>query len=605
MLRDGFCGRGSDRPLQFKLVNRSDWIRTGAVLILFGVVFEILTIHSYRRLSATIDEPQHLVDGYAAWTLRDYRVDPDHPPLLRMWAALPLLVTPGIKLDTHSRYWLPFDEWRFCHQFLYQDNDADRLLYRARFMISLLGVLLGILVFCWARELAGFWPAAIALGLLCTEPNLVAHSGLVTTDLGATCFVFGSVYFAWRTARSFSIGNAIGLTVFFVLAQLSKYSAVLLAPIVLALFLVRALAPTAWTCHLRRATLLSTRARKVMLALASVACLVLVSYAALWAIYSFRYAPTNAGTKLAQFATDIEAQQRLPRLTGFMQWIDEHHLLPNVCAQGFLSMTAKAQLRPAYLFGEFSERGWWYYFPVAFLIKTPIALMLMSFIGLVLWAADWRHDWLNGLFVVGPPAAYFIMAMSGHLNIGLRHVLIVYPFALLLAGRTIAALVRSSAPGTSRRWRSVALVGLCLAQVAEFAAVYPDCLAFFNASIGGPSHGADYLVDSNLDWGQGLKLLKQWMTEHQVARINLSYFGYADPAYYQIDYNPLPGSPFFDYGRIGKPQLPGYIAVSATNLRGLYLSDFARDLYANLQKRQLVAVLGHCIYVYWVEQPWW
>jgi hypothetical protein len=574
-------------------------------VVLFAVVFEFLTIHSYRRLSATIDEPQHLTDGYVTWKLRDYRVDPDHPPLLRMWAALPLLMMPDIKLDTHSRYWLPFDEYRFSHQFLYQDNDADRLLYHARFMISLLGVLLGILVFCWARELFGFWPAAIVLGLFCTEPNLAAHSGLVTTDLGTTCFIFGTVYFAWRIARNFNIGNIIGLTAFFVLAQLSKYSAVLLLPILLILLPVRALTPTPWPCNLRHATLLSSKVGKTLLALASIGGLVVISYVALWAIYSFRYAPTTVGIERAQFATDTEARHRLPRLTSLMQWVDEHHLLPNTCAQGFLSMSAGAQLRPAYLLGEFSEQGWWYYFPVAFLIKTPVALLFLSFIGLILWAADWAENWLNGLFIVGPPAVYFIVAMAGHLNVGLRHVLVVYPFVLLLAGRAIAALFPSSVSGTKRWWKGIALASLCLAQVAEFATVYPDSLAFFNVSIGGPRHGADYLVDSNLDWGQDLKLLKQWMTEHQVARINLSYFGYADPAYYGIEYNPLPGSPFFDYGRIGKPQLPGYIAVSATNLRGLYLSDFGKSLYASLQKRQPVAVLGHTIYVYWADQPWW
>ncbi len=194
---------------------------------------------------------------------------------------------------------------------------------------------------------------------------------------------------------------------------------------------------------------------------------------------------------------------------------------------------------------------------------------------------------------------------AGHLNIGLRHVLIVYPFALLLAGRTIAALFPSSVSETKRRWRGIALVCLCLAQVTEFAAVYPDCLAFFNVSIGGPQHGADYLVDSNLDWGQGSET-PQAMDDgassgpHQFELLRLRR-----PGLYGIEYNPLPGSPFFDYGRIGKPQVPGYIAVSATNLRGLYLSDFAKGLYAGLQKHRPVAVLGHCIYVYWVDQPWW
>ncbi|HUJ70986.1 MAG TPA: glycosyltransferase family 39 protein [Verrucomicrobiae bacterium] len=586
-------------------MNRTNWIRTSVVLILFATFFEILTIHSYTRLSATFDEPQHLVDGYTAWKLRDYRIDPEHPPGLRMWATLPLLVTPGIKLDTRSPYWIQGDQWLFSHKFLFQDNDADQLLMRARFMISLLGVLLGILVFCWARELVGFWPAVIVLGLYCTEPNVMAHSGLVTTDLGAACFIFGSVYFAWRTARNFSVGNVVGLTLFFTLAQVSKYSALLLVPILLAFFLVRALVATPWPCSLGHLKLLTLRSRKTWFAFGCVGWLVIVSYVAMWAAYSFRYAPTQAKVEQSRFVMGDEAQRRLPCFTSFMQWVDDHHLLPNACAQGFISMTEKTQERHAYLLGEFSERGWWYYFPLAFLIKTPLALLLMALVGLVLCVARWKDDWLDSLFVVGPPAAYFVVAMAGHLNIGLRHILPVYPFALLLAGWTIMALLPSSTICAGVYWRSIVLAGLCLVQVAEFAAIYPDCLAFFNGSVGGARHGAEYLVDSNLDWGQGLKLLKVWMTDHQVHRINLSYFGTADPAYYGIDYNPLPGAPFFDHPRISKPELPGYIAVSATNLRGLYLSDFARGLYAPLQKRQPVAILGHCIYVYWIDEPWW
>lgn len=601
----GFCGRGSRHPVQSTAMNRPNWIRTLVVLILFATVFEILAIHSYSRCSATFDEPQHLVDGYTTWKLRDYRIDPEHPPLLRLWAALPLLAMPDIKLDTHSRYWIQDDQWYFSHQFLFQDNDADRLLSPARFMITLLGVLLGILIFCWARELVGFWPAVVVLGLYCTEPNLLAHSTLVTTDLGATCFIFGSVYFGWRIARNFSAGNVVGLTLFFTLAQLSKYLAILLVPILLILFLVRALMASLWPCNLGRSKFLVSRSRKSLLAVVCVSWLLIVSYAAMWAVYSFRYAPTQAKVEQAQFAMTDEAQRRLPQLTRFMQWVDEHHLLPNACAQGFISVAAKAQQRPSYLLGEFRQEGWWYYFPVAFLIKTPIALLLLALVGLILCAVGWRGGWFDSLFVAGPPAAYFTVAMASHLNVGLRHVLPVYPFVLLLTGWTIKAFLPSSAIRTGVRWRSIALAGLCLAQVTEFAAIYPDCLAFFNLSVGGARHGAEYLVDSNLDWGQGLKLLKQWMTEHQVHRINLSYFGTADPAYYGIDYNPLPGAPFFDHPRIGKPELPGYIAVSATNLRGLYLSDFGRRLYAPLQERRPVTVLGHSIYIYWVDQPWW
>ncbi len=581
------------------------WIRTALVLSIFTAVFLALVVGSYRLESATVDEPGHLVAGYTTWKLRDYRIDPEHPPLLRLWAALPLLGMQGIKLDTHSAYWLKGDQWRFCHQFVFQDNDADRLLFRARFMIALLGVLLGILVFCWAHELFGFWTAVVVLGLFCTEPNLLAHAGLVTTDVGATCFIFGAVYFAWRVARSFSLGNLIGLTVFFALAQISKYSALLLGPVLFALLVWRALQATPWPWNLGRPKLIAGRGPKILLSVLLVGGLLAMSYAALWGVYAFRYAPTAAGIEQAQFVADDDAQRRLPQLTRFVQRVDEHHLLPNACAQGFASMVVKAEQRPAYLLGEFSTRGWWYYFPLAFLIKTPIALLLMAFIGLTLGLARWRAAGREALFVAGPPIVYFGAAMAGHLNIGLRHVLTIYPFVLLLAGWTIAALVPSSASGVRGRWRSLVLAGLWLAQLAEFAAIYPHCLAFFNVSVGGARHGAEYLVDSNLDWGQGLKLLKRWMTDHHVPHINLSYFGTADPAYYGIEYTPLPGSPFFDRARITQPQLPGYVAVSATNLRGAYLSDFGRNLYAPLRAREPVAILGYSIYIYRVEQPWW
>ena len=138
------------------------WIRSALVLVVFASSFLALTVASFQRESATVDEPQHLVAGYIAWKLHDYRIAPEHPPLLRMWAALPLLAMPDIKLATNSLYWLSGDQSQFAHQFLFQDNDADRLLFRARFMMVWLGVLLGILVFCWARELFGFWPATVS-----------------------------------------------------------------------------------------------------------------------------------------------------------------------------------------------------------------------------------------------------------------------------------------------------------------------------------------------------------------------------------------------------------------------------------------------------------
>ena len=278
--------------------------------------------------------------------LQDYRFDPEHPPLLRMWAALPLLAMDNIQLSTNAPAWHTGDEWTFAHQFLFKDNDADRLLFPARFMITLLGVGLGISVFCWARELFGFWPATIVLLLFCLEPNLMAHAGLVTTDVGAAFFIFGTIYFAWRTARQLNAGNLTGLTLFFVAAQLSKYSAVLLIPIV---FLILLLAKT------HRSNFLT--------AFLVMAGLVVASYIGLWAIYDFRHAPTPDESEQAEFAVADKDTQNLPELAQIVRWADDRHLVPNACAQGFISMVAKTTERPAYLMGEYSDHGWWYYFP--------------------------------------------------------------------------------------------------------------------------------------------------------------------------------------------------------------------------------------------------
>jgi hypothetical protein len=583
---------------------KQTWIRTALVLLVFGAVFLALVIGSCRLKSATWDEPRHLMEGYIACKLRDYRFGPEHPPFLRMWAALPLLATGGIKVPTDDPNWLNGNQDAFCRRFFFQDNDADSLLIRGRMMIALLGVLLGILVFCWAREWTGFWPAVVVLGLYCTEPNLVAHSGLVTTDLGATCFIFGASYFAWRVARNFNSQNVIGLIVFFTLAQVSKYSAVFLGLVLCVLLLVRALKATPWRLLFREPKLISSRTSRVLLTVLVAFGLLAASYVGFWSVYSFRHAPTAPELGEGRFQMSADASSHFPHLMRLMQWVDDHHLLPNACAQGFASMATTTQGRKGYLLGE-TGPGWWYYFPLAFLIKTPIALVALAGAGLTLYAARWKNAWLDAAFVLIPPLVYFAMATIGRLNIGLRHILMVYPFVLLLAGGAIAALLSLPATRLNRRWGNLIVSALCLAQLVEFAAVYPHCLAFFNVTVGGPRHGAEYLVDSNLDWGQDLKPLKRWMTQHQVDHINLSYFGFADPAYYGIEYTPLPGAQFFDVDRITYPRLPGYVAVSATNLRGAYLTGRFRNFYTPLWQQNPVAVLGYSIYVYRVEKPWW
>jgi hypothetical protein len=201
-------------------------------------------------------------------------------------------------------------------------------------------------------------------------------------------------------------------------------------------------------------------------------------------------------------------------------------------------------------------------------------------------------------YLLAPIAIVMAAAMTASINIGVRHVLPVYPFVLLLAGSALHAA--RQAGGAHLAAAAVAAA----AALIEPGFVYPYTLAFFNRAVGGPARGSEYLVDSNLDWGQDLKALKRWMDQNKVERINLGYFGFADPAYYGIRYTPLAGSRNWTDSRPQAPQLPGYVAVSATLLRGVYEDDTRRADYARLAQLTPAATIGYSIFVFKVDGPW-
>ncbi len=561
---------------------------TVVALAIFALTFILLEVASYTQKSATWDEPIHVTDGYASLVQGDYRVDPEHPPFLRMWAAIPMAMmgaTPANLADierTAPGTWA-WTLYGFCEQFLYGQNDADRLLYAGRFMIVLLGVALGGLLFFWAREWLGFWPAVAALGFYTIEPNIAAHASLVTTDFGCACFMFGALYFLWRTCRDWRPSNLVGLIVFFALAIVSKFSALILGPIVAILVVIEAM---------RRGPVTPRRAALLIVMLAA------ASWIAIWASYGFRYLPSASPAWVYQLQTDTQVQREVPGLASAVSWIDSHHLLPNVYSQGFMFGQAKAQVRRAFLDGDVSDRGWWYYFPVAFAIKTPVAFLLLAAGGIAVVIARWRKTGTqDALFVMVPIVVYTAAAMATKLNIGLRHLLPIYPLLLLLVAAAAQALLARGRAG------AIALAAALVVGSIEFGTNYPNNLAFFNVLVGGPTHGSEYLVDSNLDWGQDLKPLKRWMDGNNVQHINLAYFGNAYPPYYGINATYLPGSAF--YTQTPNVQLPGYVAISATVLRGVYLDEPGRAFYKSFQNRAPVMTIGHSIFIYWVEQPWW
>jgi hypothetical protein len=519
------------------------------VLLIFGCVFTALSVGSFTRESATFDEPKHLACGYVALKLHDYRLEYDSPPLVRLWAALPLMFTSDVHLNTNTPTWFRGDNNDFYREFLYTQNNADRLLYRARFMIVLLGVMLGGLLFWWARALFGFGAAVCVLILFTLEPNLLAHSGLATTDLGFTCFFFGSVYFLWRLTRDFRVGDLLGLTACFAAAMLTKFSCLMLIPVWLVLLAI----DVAQTRQYRRTLII-------------LFVLIAGTYLLIHAVYAF----CGVGS-VGPF------------------------LLPESYVDGMHRQLALQKNWTVFLNGHFSQHGWWYYYLVALLIKTPVVMLLLFAAGLFFVVSERRTFSLNETFILVPLVLFLGGASAFRFNLGLRYVLPIYPFALLVAGKACSRLLRDPRRGIL----SILAAGL----VGEFLYVYPHTLAYFNVFAGGPYGGSQILVDSNLDWGQDLKGLKRWMDDRGVQQIGLSYFGIADPAYYGINCTRLPGYP--DTPPYLVPQLPGYVAISVSNLRGLSLTEEARKFYEPFSQAKPVATIGYSIYVYYVERPWW
>lgn len=560
----------------------------GLVLSAFSLVFTTLAVVAYVQKSGTWDEPMHLTAGYMALAHGDYRIDPAHPPFLRMWAALPLLALPRPAVDASAIDRVPASQWldqeyEFARRFMYVDNDADRLLHAGRFMVVLLGVALGILLFCWTCEWLGFVPAVLALAFYTLEPNIAAHASLITTDLGVTCFIFGAVYFLWRTCRRMSAWNVTGLATFAALACVTKFSGLILWPIVLCLVAVAALHRSA----------VSPRA-----AVAIVGVMALATFIVTWGVYGFRYAPSASGSWTLQLADAPRIRSQAPVLAGVGGWIDERRLLPNAFVQGLIYSQGSVGQMPAYLAGRYSTDGWWYYFPVAFLIKTPTALIVLFIAGLAVYVRRRRElELSNELFVVLPIVVFLGFAITSGINLGLRHILPIYPFVLLIA----AAAAKEFASAKSRAGQ-IALGAITVLWIVTFADIYPHTFTFFNRFVGGPRNGYKYLVDSNLDWGQHLKLLKRWMDDAGVSHINLAYFGTADPMYYGIDCTYLPGGPTFTLPLIMKPKLPGYVAISATVLSGVYLQPRWRLFYAGFREQMPVAAIGNSIHVYRVDR---
>jgi Dolichyl-phosphate-mannose-protein mannosyltransferase len=565
-------------------------------------LYAALAIVSSRSQSAVFDEPIHLPPGYANLVLGDHRMNPDHPPLLRVWAAAPLLFLP-VSFRQDDLAWRTSRPWEFGKRFLYRWNDADRLLFWGRMPVVALGVGLGLALFAWTRRQFEAGPARLALFLYVLNPDMLAHGRIVTNDLAIAFFIFVTVIAFERLTERVTWGRFAWSGLALGAALATKFSGAGLLPILGLLALINAILPAPLLVDLppfpRNHEARSRLARIAVLGLV-LAGMAVVAVVVVWAAYGFR-SPLSPEPAVAAAFDWSEYDSVGPLVRVPLLFARRAGILPEAWVYGFLHFVVHAESRPAFLLGEYSETGWWYYFPVTFVLKTPVPLLIL--IAVAVFRSITRPAGLRReLFLWLPALFFFAITMTRNINIGHRHLLPVYPFLFVAAGR---AAVLAGQAGRLRPTGAAMLLVLAGWYALGTLRVHPHYLAYFNELAGGPRNGYRRLVDSNLDWGQGLKALKAWMDASGVRRIKLCYFGTADPEYHGIDCDRLPGYQPPPPSVTVREVNPGdIVAVSATHLQGVYLDPAMRPLMELLRSRTPIGTPGFAIFVYRADFSW-
>ena len=577
--------------------------------------------------SPTIDEPLHATGAYAHVFLHDDRINPGDPPLGNYWARLQnRSIEVKLRTDTPLFKGILSDtayQMSYCISAMFMEgNDGVRFINTSRAMMVLLGVALGAVIAGWAWQMAGPSAAIAATVLYTFDPNFLGHAPLVKNDVALTLLMTAMAWALWRAGRRATPLNLLVGALILAAALTTKFSGLLLVPMFIGVLLIRAVMPLEWQVLGRT---LQTRASRLGAALAVAIISAAICVALIWMMYEFRFDATpEPGSRLPtqrmveatvknrlfirngnQWPSDEQIKSQSPgAIVEAILFAQRHKLLPQAWLYGLLFTYQSALVRDSFLLGRYSMTGWWYYFPLAMLLKTPVATMV-AVTGAIVVARGIRKRELSSkrgtmtwdwVCLALPMIVYGLAAMGTHLNLGVRHVLPLYPLIYVAVGRTFGSWW-SAKPQTAKVVGGVVALGL----VMETVLAYPNYIAFFNVAVGGSRGGLALLSDSNLDWGQDLPLLARWQKEHPDVPLYLCYFGSTDPAAYGIRYLNMPGG-FYLNRELHMPEPPGVMAISASRLQGIYLDPVVRDYYARIRdQQQPIDVLGGTIYLYAIE----
>lgn len=612
------------------------------ILMLMGV----LAYSAAWNDTIIYDEDPHIAAGITYVQKGDMRLNPEHPPLVKYLAGLPVALMPGLDVPYDHPSWANPDndpqlvngQWDFGQDLIFRSgNDADAITRLARIGPTLLMLLLGWFLYRWTRERAGTGAGLVALLLYATAPAILAHGVLVTTDVAAGLGIFAGTYYFLQFLKEPNRKHLIAAGVAFGLAQLLKFSVVLLVPyfgvLAFGYWLLTRMQPAAD----KRAAADAPK-RPLLTYVGGTIVIGLIGLLIIYAVYAA--VATSGYPADRQLADTIELTSRFPetgREAGALTVEMAKNPVLRPLAQYFLGLFMVLQRagggNTTFFMGQIARDAWLSYFPMLYLVKMRLSLHLLTLVAMVggflairreLFAdvtakgrsfirrvAKWKLEYFDELAMIFFIAVYWFSTLTSNLNIGIRHLSPTFPFIFALIAIGLRPLISTEHDThTQSMMHSLAqsaqnaLVITILLVVAVLGglAPYPHYLSHYNPLAELRGGGENIAVDSNLDWGQDMKRLGDYVEENNIESLTIDYFGWATTEYYLPPGTEVEG---WWAGREGRPE--GWFAVSAS-FKQAQCSEPVRgygdrpgdtyDSYCFLENYVPEAIVGKSIYVY-------
>ncbi|PIR97861.1 MAG: hypothetical protein COT89_02205 [Candidatus Colwellbacteria bacterium CG10_big_fil_rev_8_21_14_0_10_42_22] len=525
------------------------------VLVFILILSLLLMVGSSAQESATMDELAHIPAGYGYVKYLDYRLNPEHPPLVKMLAGLPLLtLNPNFPIE--NEYWQSQvnGQWDIGRAFLYESgNDADQIIQLSRIGPMLLMLLLVLVVYLWSRELMGDWWALLPTLATALSPNFLAHGHYVTTDVGATLGIILSLYLFSKYLATPTKKNLIWAGVGFGIAQLMKFSAALLVAHFILVGLIIAFSRISKSGgHIGKQIFnVGTKYMGRVIVIFVIGAILI--YPFYW-IATLNYPPEK---QLADTSHILEGFPAPPTpegeicsplrcLADITIWSADKPVI-RPYAQYMLGllmvMQRSAGGNTAYFFGTVDNKGSSLYFPAVYLLKESLSLLILIFLALIFSIyntfkalikrtpklKEYLNTNLSEFVAISFVAIYIAYSIQSSLNIGFRHLMPIIPLIYMLS---VGALKKYVHTDFYKKQLKIAFVIFMFVWFgASSIAAYPHYLPYFNELVG-TDNGWQYVTDSNYDWGQDLKRLPAFVNEMNIDRIAIDYFGAGSPQYY-------------------------------------------------------------------------